>query len=346
MSARLPYLLIAYAALLFAGITTAQPVQVPPPKAETPPARDVVAARVNGQPIPELAVFRSLTRVPLDRREEARKDVLTFLIDNMIVDQYLLQIQTQLKIQVEAKEVEEHFLKVKKEAADMGNDFDKLLKELMITESEMRIELTSALRWDKFVLKQGPDAVLQDYFKNNLGMFNGSETKARHILLPAPDSKTADVVGKLTAIKKKIEAEVAVALVKLPAGTDAITREKARAKTLEDAFAEAATKESTCPSKKDGGDLGFFPRVGAGAMVEPFAKAAFALKPYQMSEPVATDFGYHLILAIDSKPGRDVKFEDPKVKAFVQEVYADRLREAVLTSYKAKSKIEIVERKK
>ena len=72
-------------------------------------------------------------------------------------------------------------------------------------------------------------------------------------------------------------------------------------------------------------------------MVEPFARAAFALKPYQVSDPVTTEFGVHLIMAVDHKPGKDVKFED--VKPFVQEVYGDRLREAILTSYKAKSQI-------
>lgn len=344
MSARIPSLLIAYAVLLFASVSIAQPVQVPPPKAETPPARDLIAARVNGQPIPELAVYRSLLRERPEKREAARNEVVNYLIDNLIVDQYLLQIQVQLKIEVEPKEVEEGVAKIKKEAADMGKDFEKMLKELMITEAELRTELTSALRWDKFVLKQGPEAALQDYFKKNLVMFNGSETHARHILMPAIDGKKDDVIAKLTAIKKQIEADVALAIVKLPAGTDAITREKERAKALEKAFADAAAKDSTCPSKKDGGDLGFFPRVGA--MVEPFAQAAFALRPYQLSEPVATEFGFHLILAVDSKPGRDVKFEDPKVKAFVQEVYADRLRDAVLTSYKAKSKIEIVPPKK
>ena len=47
-------------------------------------------------------------------------------------------------------------------------------------------------------------------------------------------------------------------------------------------------------------------------MVEPFAKAAFALKPYEMSEVVKSPFGYHLILTVERKPGREVKFEDMK----------------------------------
>jgi parvulin-like peptidyl-prolyl isomerase len=92
----------------------------------------------------------------------------------------------------------------------------------------------------------------------------------------------------------------------------------------------------------DGGDLGFFPR--GGKMYEPFARAAFALKPLQLSEPVATEVGYHLILAVDTKPGKEVKYEQRK--AFVQEVFAEQMREQILGHYRAKSKIEIVERKK
>jgi parvulin-like peptidyl-prolyl isomerase len=211
---------------------------------------------------------------------------------------------------------------------------------LIITEAELRTQVTAALRWDKFVLQQGNEKVLQEYFKNNIGMFNGSETKARHILFAVTDGKKDEALNKATAVKKEIEDEVAFALVKAPA--DAIKREQARVAALDAAFAKAAGKHSSCPSRRDGGDLGFFPR--AGAMVEPFARAAFELKQYQMSAPVATEFGYHLILPVDRKEGKEVKFET--VRPFVQEVYGERLREAVLNTYKPKSKIEIMERKK
>jgi peptidyl-prolyl cis-trans isomerase C len=331
------------ALLLLAGLVVAQP-PLPPLSGQSaktdppPPARDVVAARVNGQAIPELAVHRGLMRVPAQRRDEARKDVLNYLIDNAIVDQYLLQ----LKIAVEPREIDEHVEKVKKEAAADKLDFKQLLDKLLITENELRIEMAGALRWDKFVLKYGTDKVLQDYFKANVEMFNGSRMHARHILLSTADGKKEAAAAKLTAIKKNIESEVGQAVAKLPANADAITREKTRAAVLEQAFSKAAGEYSTCPSKKEGGDLGFFRR--AGDMVEPFARTAFALKPYQMSDPVATDFGYHLILVVDYKPGKEVRFED--VKPFVQEVYSERLREAVLLQYKAKSRIEILEVKK
>lgn len=57
-------------------------------------------------------------------------------------------------------------------------------------------------------------------------------------------------------------------------------------------FQELAAAFSKCPSGKNGGDLGEF---GKGRMVKPFEDAAFALEVNQTSEPVRTQFGYHLI---------------------------------------------------
>jgi peptidyl-prolyl cis-trans isomerase C len=57
-------------------------------------------------------------------------------------------------------------------------------------------------------------------------------------------------------------------------------------------FEELAQKFSKCPSGKRGGDLGEF---GRGRMVPSFEQAAFELQPGQVSGPVRTQFGYHLI---------------------------------------------------
>jgi peptidyl-prolyl cis-trans isomerase C len=74
-------------------------------------------------------------------------------------------------------------------------------------------------------------------------------------------------------------------------------------------------------------------------MVEPFAKAAFEMKAYQMSDVVATDFGFHLILVTDRKAGQPKKFED--VKEDVRMLFAMRLREAVIAQMKPRSQITI-----
>ncbi len=319
------------------SINAQEKIQVPAPtkEAELPPPPDakLIAATVNGQPIQELAVFRGLLREDPKKWATVRKDVLSYLIDNMLVDQYL----TQLKIAVEAKEIEERVAQIKSEAKKSGMEFDALLKRLFLSEEDLRRELTGALRWDKFVLQQGSEKVLKEMFEKNKNMFDGSQVQARHILIPAPPQEQQQAQAKLAALRKQIDGEVAIEMAKLPATTDSLTREKERMKFLDKSFSQAAMKESTCPSKAEGGNLGFFPRIGA--MVEPFARTAFALKPYQMSDPVLTEFGYHLILAVDVKPGRDVKYEE--VKPFVQEVYGERLRDAIVTSYKPRSKIEI-----
>ncbi|MCD8377467.1 MAG: peptidyl-prolyl cis-trans isomerase [Candidatus Gastranaerophilales bacterium] len=63
-------------------------------------------------------------------------------------------------------------------------------------------------------------------------------------------------------------------------------------------FAALAEEHSLCPSKRDGGDLKFF---GRGMMVKPFEDAAFSLEVGQVSKPVETQFGWHLIKLTDKK---------------------------------------------
>jgi peptidyl-prolyl cis-trans isomerase C len=65
-----------------------------------------------------------------------------------------------------------------------------------------------------------------------------------------------------------------------------------------ESFADVAKKNSQCPSKAQGGDLGWF---GHGQMVKPFEDAAFGAALNAVVGPVQTQFGYHLIMVTGSK---------------------------------------------
>ncbi len=63
-------------------------------------------------------------------------------------------------------------------------------------------------------------------------------------------------------------------------------------------FEDAAVQYSLCPSGAMGGDLGYF---GRGMMVKPFEDAAFDMEVGEISKPVQTQFGWHLIQLNDKK---------------------------------------------
>lgn len=96
-------------------------------------------------------------------------------------------------------------------------------------------------------------------------------------------------------------------------------------------FEDAAKEYSTCSSKEKGGDLGYFKK---GQMVPEFEKAAFEAAVGELTGPVKTQFGYHLILVEDKKEEQAVSFEDIRENLMEkllnqkkQAVYLDKVKE-------------------
>jgi peptidyl-prolyl cis-trans isomerase C len=303
--------------------------------AQTNPANEPVAAVVNGQAIPKKSVDRALKGVRPDDVERARAEVMDFLIDNTLIDQYLQQ----QKIAVDEKELETRLKEIRAEIEKSKKTLEQVLKDLDMSEAEFRAQVVADQRWEKFALAQSNDANLKALFDRSPEVFDGSMVRARHILLTATnnDPKAIEALrAQLADMRKQIIEKADAAVAKLPATADALTRQQEHNKQLEEAFSALAKEKSACPSKRDGGDINWFPRTGS--MVEPFAAAAFALKPYEISQPVQTQFGAHLILVTAKKPGQDVKFD--QVKEEVREVYCNRLRDHLVAQLRKAATIQ------
>src|SRR6266481_2851184 len=96
-------------------------------------------------------------------------------------------------------------------------------------------------------------------------------------------------------------------------------------------FAELAKKKSKDPGASDGGDLGFFTK---DQMVPEFSAVAFTLEPGKISDPVKSQFGWHLIKAEEKRNRQAPAFDQvkPQIETYVtrkaQADYVAKLREA------------------
>jgi peptidyl-prolyl cis-trans isomerase D len=140
-----------------------------------------------------------------------------------------------------------------------------------------------------YLAKTENQKALEAAYSENFAKYNKpEEVKARHILIKGADAKAQD---RIKALKAKVNPKN---------------------------FADIAKKETEDESGKgNGGDLGWF---AAGRMVPEFEKVAFGLKKGEISEPVQTEFGYHLILVEDKKAAETKAMESVKAELARMEI--------------------------
>jgi len=160
--------------------------------------------------------------------------------------------------------------------------------------------------------KMGDDAFLKEWYSHNTALF--SQWKARHILIRSQGSVVPVRAGMKDLTDAEALAKAKASRAKLVAGT---------------AFAAVVKVDSDdSGSASTGGDLGFF---GPGQMVAPMEEAVAKLKVNDISEPIKTEFGYHVVQLQEI---RTKTFEEAKEE--IRERSRQELQAKILASIKKK----------
>ena len=101
-------------------------------------------------------------------------------------------------------------------------------------------------------------------------------------------------------------------------------------------FAELAKKKSKAAGPGDGGDLGFFSK---DQMVKEVSDVAFSLEPGKISDPVKSQFGWHIIKVEEKRNRKPPEFTD-EVKSEIQNILAENARRAYFTKLREAAKVE------
>jgi parvulin-like peptidyl-prolyl isomerase len=156
---------------------------------------------------------------------------------------------------------------------------------------------------------------LEKYFQQHRRDFDGTQLHVAQILFKLPLDADEAAVKAATERAAKLKDEI---------GGD------------QEKFAAAARNHSESPSRDESGDIGWIER--RRPMPEDFSRVAFGLKPGEVSQPLVSAFGVHLITVLEEKPGsqswKDVENElKPAAVAYLFRWIAEKERTAAKIEY-------------
>ncbi|MBE7445724.1 MAG: peptidylprolyl isomerase [Planctomycetia bacterium] len=278
-----------------------------------------VIATVNNEKILRKDLDKILDRFKGHVNPAAITSMEQQITEQLVTQSLLRQFVEENKLTVPGEVVDKEIAKMRDNIKNNPSTKDKTLEQFLefqgsnINELKTAINMSAAI--ESYVSKDVDDKKIEDYFMKNISKFNGETATASHILV---DTKGKTAQEELDKAKAKIESIKK----ELDEGAD---------------FAELAKKYSDCPTGKTGGELGSFPRHGA--MVEDFAKVAFVTEVGKVSDPVKTEFGYHVIKVTAKTPPKDVSFSQVKDK--VREELVAMEMNNLVNNLREKAKIEI-----
>ncbi len=282
----------------------------PSPANAAPQAERVVAARVDGRPVYVHEVQGRIERVlgsrtiEPDARPVLEAETLAQLVNRRLIVRFLEKQQ----VAATQQELGAEISRIERQLAQQNVTLEQYLQRTGQTREDLQATLRWELTWRRYLERHLTDVNLQKFFAQRRHEFDGTELRVAHLLLkPAAENDAAALAATLEQ-------------------AETIRKEILAGQTT---FAEAARKHSISPTADHGGDIGFLGR--RGPMPEPFSQAAFSLKKGEISEPVVTPFGVHLIQVLEVKPGKkswsDARGElERAVTAYLFEWVADQQR--------------------
>jgi len=252
-------------------------------------AQIVPAARVNGTPISMDRLDRQYEELLRERRihlarmnnPAQAKSIKREALDQLIRVELLYQEGVSAGIVVDDAEVERALASYRAGFRN-ADTYRRRLELLGFDEATWRVQVRKTLVGDRYAERvvtrevEVSDQDLEDFYRINSRLFKRDEQlRARHILVAVAPDASAQARDQA---RRKID--------------DLAARARAG-----ESFDALARQNSDDPTRQWGGELDPF---GRGAMPKAFEDAAFALRPGELSAPVATPQGWHLIL-LDEK---------------------------------------------
>jgi len=299
-----------------------------PEASTTVELKDPVAV-VNGEPISKAqledafkAAVEATGSTAAELTAEQKLAGYRQILDELIMDKLVSKASTDIAVTEE--DVASELAKLKKQFPT-EEAFDEQMKQAGQSPEKLTSTLRTMIqqqRWMKDKIA-GKDAVGENdaktfYDSNNSEFQNPETVKASHILFMVKKEDTEEVAKAKEAAAKKAAA---------------------RANKGEN-FTKLAKELSEEPgAKESGGDLGFFSK---DRMVPEFSEVAFAQKPGDISKPVRTQFGWHVIKVIEKKPAGTMGFDEVKdqITTYLKSTKQREVVEAVLKDLKSQAKIE------
>lgn len=280
------------------------------------PAANPVAAKVNEQPIHRDEVER-LVRQALRGRTVAG-EALTILQARMLaqaIDRRLIQAYlSHEKLMPEKSVVDDLIKSMKDETAAKKIGWEQYLAQTGMSEEALRHEVAWKEGWGRYTARETTTKMLEAYFQQHRRELDGTKLRVRHLLFRPARSGDSKAALELLAQAKEVREQIIKA---------------------EISFAAAAEKYSAGPSRLQGGDLGFIPRHGR--MAEEFSRAAFALAKDEISSPVISSSGIHLIQWTEEEAGAKTVAD---VREALQAGVAQELFEALAARERPTAKVE------